>query len=79
MNKLFLITMKASMQIYTDHLRPHLHEYVFIENDIVFNENATIVSHLHIVFVSFSAVYTKTTKKIENGKNQRKSILCVSR
>ena len=28
-----------------------LDEYVLVENDIVFNENATIVFHLHIVFV----------------------------
>ena len=35
-------------------LRPHLHEYVFIENDIFFNENAKIVLYLNIVFVSFS-------------------------
>ena len=34
-------------------LRPRLHEYVFIENDIVFNENATILLHPHIVFISF--------------------------
>ena len=35
------------------------YEYVFIENDNVFNGNATIILHLHIVFVLFSAVYTK--------------------
>ena len=35
------------------------------------------VLHLHIVFVSFSAVYKKTMKTIENGKNQQKSIACV--
>ena len=34
--------------------RPCLREYLFIKNDIVFNENATIVMHLHIIFVSFS-------------------------
>ena len=34
-------------------LRPSLHEYVFVESDIVFNENATIVLHLHIVITSF--------------------------
>ena len=33
--------------------RPRLHEYVFIENDMVFNGNAMIVLHLHIVFVSY--------------------------
>ena len=60
-------------------LRPRLHEYLFIKNDIVFNGNATTVLHLHIVFVSlsyrfrivfisFSAVYTKTMKTIENVK-----------
>ena len=32
----------------------YLHEYVFIENDIVFNENAAIVLHLHIIYLSFS-------------------------
>ena len=38
-------------------LRPHLYGYVFMvfmENDIVFNENATIALHLHIASVSFS-------------------------
>ena len=40
---------------------PRLYEYVFIENDIVFNENATIVLHLHIVFISFS-VYENDEK-----------------
>ena len=35
--------------------------------------------HLHIVFVSFSAVYKKTMETIENCKNQQKSIFCVSR
>ena len=51
--------------------RPCLHEYVFIENHTVFSENKTIVLHLHIVFVSFSY----RLKTIENGKNQRKSIV----
>ena len=51
-------------------LRPHLHEYVFIENDIISNENAMIVLHLHVVFVSFSVVCTKTMKTIESSKNQ---------
>ena len=37
-----------------DRLRPRLHEYIFIENNNVFNENATIVLHLHIVLTSFS-------------------------
>ena len=59
-----------------------LHKHIFIENDIVFNENTTIVLHLRNVFVSFfisfSAVYTKT-ETIENGKSQRESIVCVSR
>ena len=27
------------------------HEYVLIENDIIFNDNATILLHLHMVFV----------------------------
>ena len=35
-------------------LRPCLHEYVFIVNDHVFNENAKIVLHIQIVFVLFS-------------------------
>ena len=34
--------------------------------------------HFRIVFISFSAVQTKTMKTIENDKNQRKSIVCVS-
>ena len=67
--------------ICNDQLSPRLHEYVLIENDIVFNETAMIVLHLHIVFVSlsFSVGHTKTMKRIENGKNQRKFIVCVSR
>ena len=65
-------------------LRPRLNKYVFIENDLAFNANATIVlqSSTHpvgIVSISFSVIYTKTIKTIENGKNQRKSIVCVSR
>ena len=32
-----------------------------------------------IIFISFSAFYTKTMETIANGKNQGKSILCVSR
>ena len=28
-------------------------------------------------FISFSAVYTKTMRTIENGKNQWKSVVCV--
>ena len=74
----------------SSHLKRHIHinlapvytglyEYVFIKNDIVFNENATIVLHLHIVFVSFShrfrivfisfsPVFTKTMKTIDNCK-----------
>ena len=59
--------------------RPCLYEYVFVEKDIVSNENATFPVYLHIVFVSFSVVYTKTMKTIENGNNQRKSIVCMSR
>ena len=54
-------------------LLPCLHKYVFIENDIVFNENATIVSHLHIVFhivfMSFLAFHTKMMKTIETIGN----------
>ena len=34
--------------------RPRLYEYVFLKNDIVFNENAMIALHLRIAFVSFS-------------------------
>ena len=65
-------------------LRPRLHEYVFIENDIVFNENATIVLRVQVVYVSLSdrfqpSFYTKTIKMIEYGKNQQKSIVCVLR
>ena len=45
-----------------------LHEYVFIENEVIINENATTVLHLHIVFISFSAVYTKTMKTTVNWK-----------
>ena len=55
-------------------IRPRLREYAFIENDIGFNENAIIVLHLRIVFVSFSAFCKKTMKAIENGKNQLKYI-----
>ena len=50
---------QVKMKIYTietpeaqGRSRLRLHKYVFI--DIVFNENATIALHLHIVFVSFS-------------------------
>ena len=57
----------------------HLHEYVFMENDIFFKGNAAIVLCLHVVFISFSATYTKTMKTIENSENQRKSIVCPSR
>ena len=44
----------TSLNKTANRLRPRLQEYVFIENDVVFNENATIVLHLQIVFVSFS-------------------------
>ena len=55
--------------------RPRVHEYVFIENDIVFNENATILLHPYIVFVSFHIVLICPHENDENGKNQRKSII----
>ena len=47
-------------------LRPRLHENVFIENNIVFNETTTIVLHLHIIFVSF---YNKINRLHGNGEN----------
>ena len=53
-------------------------KYVSIKNDIIFNANAT-THRFRIVFISFSAVCTKTMKMIENGKNLQKSIVCVSR
>ena len=37
--------------------------------DVVFNEDATIVLYLHIVFVSFSAVYAKTMKTVKASGN----------
>ena len=54
--------------MYLKRLNGHLHKY--IENNIVFKENALIELHIHVVFISFSVVYTKTTKTIENGENQ---------
>ena len=60
--------------------RPSLHQYVFIENDIVFvfqrkrNDCIAFTHCFRIVFISFPAVYTKTMKtmkKIENDKNIR--------
>ena len=44
-------------------LRARLHECVFNENDIVFNENTTVVLHLHKVFVSFSYRFQPSTRK----------------
>ena len=49
-------------------LRPRLLEYVFIENDIVFNENATIVLYLHIVFISFQPFIRKRWKRLKTVK-----------
>ena len=43
--------------------RPGLHENVFIENDIVFNEYATIVFRLHVVFVPLSYRFQPSTRK----------------
>ena len=43
-----------------------LQEYVFIENDIVFNENTTIALCLHIVFVSFDIVFSHLHEIHEN-------------
>ena len=43
--------------------KARLHEYVFIKNDIVFNENPTIVLHPPIVFVSFSYRLQPSTGK----------------
>ena len=47
-------------------LRPRLHEYVFIEKDLVFNEKAKMVLHLHIVFVSFSYRFSHLHENDEN-------------
>ena len=49
-----------------ENIRPHLHEYVFNENDIVFNENAMIVLHLYIVSYRFHIVFSRLH---ENGEN----------
>ena len=38
---------------YTNTISSLLHEYIFIENDIALNKDATIVFHLHIVFILF--------------------------
>ena len=42
---------------------PQLHEYVSIENVIVFNENAMIVLHVPIVFVLFSYRFQPSAQK----------------
>ena len=55
-----MITQKMANQ---ERSETRLHEYVFIENDIVFDENAAIVLHLHIVFVSFSYRFQPSTQK----------------
>ena len=68
---------------FTYHQRPHLHEYVFIENDILLNENAKIVfiykSFLYCFYIvlfgdsfqklSFSVVFVWM-----QGENARKSL-----
>ena len=43
-----------------------LHEYVFIKNNIIFNENAAIVLHLDIIVVSFHIVFSHLHENDEN-------------
>ena len=43
--------------------RPRLNKYVFVENDLVFNANATIVLHLHVLFLSFPYHFQPSTRK----------------
>ena len=65
-----------------DELRPRLHEYVSSKTTSFSMKTQRlycIYTSFRIVFISFSAVYTKTMKTTENGKNQWKSIVCVSK
>ena len=50
-----------------------------VSGSVCTNMFSSIALHLDIVFVSVSAVYMKTMKRIENDKNQWKSIVCVSK
>ena len=52
-------------------LSPRPHEYVLMENDIIFSENATIVLHLRIVFVSyrFQPSIRKRLKTVKTSGN----------
>ena len=52
---------------WTRRVRPLLHEYVFIENDIVLNENSTIVLHLHIVSYCCHIVLSRPHENDENN------------
>ena len=62
-NKILRVIIQLCKHGEGKNLRPRLQEYVFIENDIVFKENATTVLHLHIVFVSFSYPLKPSTRK----------------
>ena len=53
------------INFFAQHFRPSLHEYVFIENDVVFKENATIVASTQRFRIVFSGLY-------ENNENDRK-------
>ena len=45
---------------------PRLHEYLFIQNDTISNENATIVPHLHPLSYRYHVVFTLVHENDEN-------------